>query len=53
MRVAALVLAGLAVVVYLVAMLGGGLENVDLVLLGHTFVAAAIACMNIPVRAVR
>lgn len=48
MRIAALVLAGLAVVVYLVAMLGGGLENVDLVVLGHAFLAAAVAAMNVP-----
>lgn len=53
MRVAALVLAGLAVVVYLVAMLGGSLEGVDLVVLGHVFVAACLACMNIPVGVVR
>ena len=50
MRIAALVFAGLAIVVYLVAMLGGGVENVDLVVLGHVFVAACLACMNIPVR---
>lgn len=53
MRIAALVCAGLAVVFYLVAMLGGGLEDVDLTLLGHVFVAACLACMNIPVRVVR
>lgn len=53
MRIAALVFAGLAIVVYLVAMLGGGLENVDLVTLGHVFVAACLACMNIPARVVR
>lgn len=50
MRVAAVVLAGLAILCYLVAMLGGSLENVDLVTLGHVFVAACLAAMNIPAR---
>jgi hypothetical protein len=52
-RAAALAFAVLAVVVYLVALLGGAVGGVELVVLGHVFVAACLACMNLPTRVVR
>jgi hypothetical protein len=46
MRIAAVVAALLAAVCYLVALLGGQMD-VDLVTLGHVFVAACLAAMNL------
>lgn len=45
----ALVCGILAIVCYLVALLGGSI-GVDLVTLGHVFVAATLVAMNLPPR---
>lgn len=47
MTIVALVLALVAGVFYLVAALGGSFDSVDLVLLGHTLLAFAVAAMNL------
>jgi hypothetical protein len=53
MGIAAMVLALLAGILYLVAALGGSLGSVDLVIIGHALVAFAIAAMNLPAVRVR
>lgn len=48
MRVVAVVCAIVALLAYLLALFGVGLENVDLVVFGHAFVAATLLAMNLP-----